>query len=172
MPAQDFAPHGVAIVTGATGGLGWETALGLARAGYDTWLTGRDPGRGAQALARLKKALPSATARFALLDVASLGAIAAFAETVTAPVAILVNNAGVMAIPERATTVDGFERQLGTNYLGHFALTAHLLPHLTAGRVVNVSSLATAAAPFTSMICRCSAATPPGALTAKASSPC
>ncbi len=138
MPA---APE-LAIVTGATGGLGWETALGLARAGHDTLLTGRDAGRGAAALARLQQAAPAARARFALLDVASLASVAAFAATMTTPVAILVNNAGVMALPRRTLTTDGFEQQFGTNYLGHFALTLRLLPHLAGGRVVNLSSLA------------------------------
>ena len=132
----------VAIVTGATGGLGLETAIGLARAGHDTVVTGRDAGRGDAALARVQAAVPGATVRFALLDVASLGSVEAFAATVTGPVGILVNNAGVMALPHRELTVDGFERQFGTNYLGHFALTLRLLPHLGAGRVVNVSSLA------------------------------
>ena len=134
--------RGLAIVTGATGGLGYETALGLARAGYETLLTGRNPNRGAQALAQLQTAAPTATARFAPLDVSSLAVIQAFAATISQPVAILVNNAGVMALPNRELTVDGFERQLGTNYLGHFALTARLLPHLRNGHVVNVSSLA------------------------------
>ena len=134
------ASQGLAIVTGATGGLGYETSLGLARAGYDVLLTGRDAARGEAALARLKT--DHATGRFALLDVASLASVQAFAETVQQPVAILVNNAGVMALPKRETTPDGFERQFGTNYLGHFALTARLLPQLAGARVVNVSSLA------------------------------
>ena len=135
-----LAPQpGLAIVTGATGGLGLETALGLAKAGHEVLVTGRDPSRGAAALARVQAV---GRARFALLDVASLASVAAFAATITQPVGILVNNAGVMALPGRELTVDGFERQLGTNYLGHFALTAHLLPQLRDGRVVNVSSLA------------------------------
>ena len=129
----------LAIVTGATGGLGLETALGLAYAGHEVLLTGRDEARGAAALAKVRAVGP---ARFALLDVASLDSVAAFAATVAEPVAVLVNNAGVMALPRRETTVDGFERQLGTNYLGHFALTARLLPQLHGARVVNVASLA------------------------------
>lgn len=136
------AADGLAIVTGATGGLGYETAVGLSRAGHEVLLTGRDPGRGAKALARLLSANPHAKARFAHLDVASLASVATFAATITSPVAILVNNAGVMALPSRELTEDGFERQLGTNYLGHFALTARLLPRLHGSRVVNVSSVA------------------------------
>ena len=133
------------VVTGATGGLGFETALGLARAGRRVVLTGRDPAKGAAALARLHEAVPGADARFELLDMASLASVAAFAERAAAlgPIEVLVNNAGVMALPHRELTVDGFERQFGTNYLGHFALTGRLLPLLADGaRVVSVSSLA------------------------------
>ena len=133
---------GLAVVTGATGGLGYEIALGLARAGFETMLTGRDAGRGDAAVARVKAAYPAGNVRFGLLDVASLASVQAFADAVTQPVAVLVNNAGVMALPRRELTVDGFEQQFGTNYLGHFALTARLFPKLGHGRVVNVSSLA------------------------------
>lgn len=133
---------GIAIVTGALGGLGYETALGLARAGFEVLLTGRDQKRGDRAVAAVRKAVPGATLRFGMLDVASLASIQEFATVTQDPVAVLVNNAGVMALPRRALTEDGFERQLGTNYLGHFALTARLLPLLRNARVVNVSSLA------------------------------
>ena len=132
----------LSIVTGATGGLGYETALGLARAGHAVVMTGRDAGRGATALRLARAAVPGADIRFASLDVANLAAVKAFAETVTDPIDVLVNNAGVMALPRRELTVDGFERQLGTNYLGHFALTARLREPLRGGRVVNVASLA------------------------------
>ncbi len=137
-----------AIVTGATGGLGWEAALGLARQGATTILAGRNPVKGADALARLLAQAPGAAARFELLDLASLDSVAMFASRVAAAhpaVAVLVNNAGVMAPPRRRVTADGFELQFGTNYLGHFALTARLLPALLASgaaRVVSVSSLA------------------------------
>ncbi len=137
-----------AIVTGATGGLGWETALGLARQGATTILAGRNPVRGADALARLLARAPGAAARFELLDLASLDSVAMFADRIAAAhpaVSVLVNNAGVMAPPKRLVTADGFELQFGTNYLGHFALTARLLPALLAsgaGRVVSVSSVA------------------------------
>jgi NAD(P)-dependent dehydrogenase (short-subunit alcohol dehydrogenase family) len=133
---------GVAIVTGATGGLGLETALGLARAGFEVLVTGRDEKRGERAMARIRAAVPTARLRFAMLDVASLASVREFAAVTTGPVAVLVNNAGVMALPQRALTEDGFERQIGTNYLGHFALTGLLLDRLRGGRVVNVSSLA------------------------------
>ncbi len=139
----------IAIVTGATGGIGYETALGLARRGATTILTGRNPSKGAQALSRLQRTLPDAKARFELLDLGSLAGIARFADAVTAShdrVDILVDNAGVMALPVRAETEDGFERQIGVNYLGHFALTARLKQALCkaegGGRVVSVASLA------------------------------
>jgi NAD(P)-dependent dehydrogenase (short-subunit alcohol dehydrogenase family) len=136
----------LAVVTGATGGLGYETAFALAAAGAEVVLAGRNDSKGANALARLRAAHPGATARFERLDLASLASVAAFAETSLAAgrgIDMLVNNAGVMAPPERHETADGFELQFATNYLGHFALTAQLLPLLRRGaRVVNVSSLA------------------------------
>lgn len=133
------------IVTGATGGLGYATAEGLARAGHRVVLTGRNPEKGEAALQILRRAVPSVTAEFQLLDVSSLQAVAAFCDAWSGPVDILVNNAGVMAYPERRLSVDGFEMQFATNYLGHFALTLRLLPALLearAARVVDVSSLA------------------------------
>jgi NAD(P)-dependent dehydrogenase (short-subunit alcohol dehydrogenase family) len=138
----------LAVVTGATGGLGYETALVLAAAGAEVVLAGRNESKGAHALARIRAAHPGATARFERLDLASLDSVAAFAETLLAAgrgIDLLVNNAGVMAPPERQVTVDGFELQFATNYLGHFALTARLLPLLRCvpgARMVNVSSLA------------------------------
>ena len=134
-----------AIVTGATGGLGYATAEGLARAGHRVLLTGRNPEKGEAALQTLRRAVPSVTAEFRLLDVSSLQAVAAFCAAWSGPLDILVNNAGVMAYPERRLSVDGYEMQFATNYLGHFALTLRLLPALLeakAARVVDVSSLA------------------------------
>ncbi len=136
------------VVTGATGGLGYQTALALAGAGAEVVLAGRNETKGADALARLRAAHPGATARFERLDLASLASVAAFADRLLAEgrgVDLLVNNAGVMAPPERRETVDGFELQFATNYLGHFSLTARLLPLLRragAARMVTVSSLA------------------------------
>ena len=138
-------PGKVAIVTGATGGLGYETALGLARCGATTILAGRNPDRGEAALARIRREIPTARISFALVDLASLASVARFADSIGA-VDILVNNAGVMAPPGRLLTADGFERQIGVNYLSHFVLTARLKDRLCAapggGRVVNVASLA------------------------------
>ena len=138
----------VAAITGATGGLGYETALGLAGANARVILTGRNAAKGREAVQRIRKAYPHALVRFELLDLASLASIQAFAAGMIAQersIHLLINNAGVMALPMREVTVDGFEMQLATNYLGHFALTARLLPLLIRGgrpRVVNLSSIA------------------------------
>jgi NAD(P)-dependent dehydrogenase (short-subunit alcohol dehydrogenase family) len=138
----------LAVVTGATGGLGYETALALARAGAEVLLTGRNAEKGRAAIEQIKRAVPSAQVRFAPLDLASLASIRAFAASMLAtnrPLDLLINNAGVMDLPTRRLTEDGFELQFGTNHLSHFALTGLLLPLLRkaqAPRVVNVSSLA------------------------------
>ncbi|MEP7121986.1 MAG: SDR family oxidoreductase [Byssovorax sp.] len=136
----------LAVVTGATGGLGYETALALAAAGGEVVLAARNPAKGRDALKRILEASPGAKVRFEELDLGSLASVTAFADRLVAQgrqIDLLVNNAGVMALPEKATTPDGFEMQLGTNYLGHYALTARLLPLLRRGkqpRVVNLSS--------------------------------
>lgn len=138
----------LAVVTGATGGLGYELARLLAQSCADVILAGRDEAKGREAARRIRALAPNALVRFEKLDLARLSSIATFAGKLRAqglPVDILVNNAGVMALPDRHLTVDGFEMQLGTNYLGHFALTALLLPLLKASRkrrVVQMSSLA------------------------------
>ena len=131
-----------ALVTGANSGIGYVAARELARAGADVVLACRDPGRAQAALDRLLAAAPGAHARVERLDLADLASVRALAQARTEPLDLLVNNAGVMALP-RAETADGFERQFGTNHLGHFALTAGLLPRLLeseAPRVVTVSS--------------------------------
>ena len=138
-----------AVVTGASGGLGFETALGLARRGAAVTLAARNAAKAGAALERLRAAAPGAEARVGLLDLADLASVRGFAAARcadTRPLDILVNNAGVMAFPTRRTTRDGFEEQFGTNYLGHFALTGLLLPALCrapgGGRVVSLASLA------------------------------
>jgi NAD(P)-dependent dehydrogenase (short-subunit alcohol dehydrogenase family) len=136
-----------AIVTGATGGLGHETALALARAGADVILTGRDERKGQSAIEKIGREMSGAKIAFESLDLATLASIAGFAERMQArpSLDLLINNAGVMALPRRQVTADGFEMQFGTNHLGHFALTARLLPLLrraSAPRVVSISSLA------------------------------
>jgi NAD(P)-dependent dehydrogenase (short-subunit alcohol dehydrogenase family) len=111
-------------------------------------LAGRNHRKGADALVRLRAAHPAALVRFEPLDLASLASVRAFAQTMLAAgsgIDLLVNNAGLMAPTTRQLTVDGFELQFATNYLGHFALTARLLPLLRrvpGARVVNVCSLA------------------------------
>lgn len=135
----------LAIVTG-TGGLGYETALELASRGADVVLAGRNAAKGTESVRKILHEVPGAKIHFEELDLASLASIAAFAERMKAShtaLHVLVNNAGVMAPPARRTTADGFELQFGTNHLGHFALTAQLLPLLRAAnqpRVVTVSS--------------------------------
>jgi NAD(P)-dependent dehydrogenase (short-subunit alcohol dehydrogenase family) len=139
--------HGLtALVTGANSGIGFFTALELGRAGARIVAACRDPARGAEAVARWSGVLPDGSFRIESLDLADLASIRALAARVYAEderIDILVNNAGVMAVPQREVTADGFERQFGTNHLGHFALTALLAPALRrsrAPRVVTVSS--------------------------------
>ena len=136
-----------AVVTGATGGLGYETALALAKAGSEVILTGRDDRKGLSAIEKISREVTAAKVSYEHLDLASLASVADFAQRmhVRQSLELLINNAGVMALPRRQTTADGFEMQFGTNHLGHFALTARLMPLLrraSGPRVVSVSSLA------------------------------
>lgn len=137
----------LAVITG-TGGLGLETALALARAGASVVLAGRNAEKGADATAQIRHVVPSADVRFERLDLASLASVTDFATRFsrqTDSLDLLINNAAVMDPPVRRETEDGFELQLGTNYLGHFALTGQLLPMLRKGkgpRVVTLSSVA------------------------------
>jgi NAD(P)-dependent dehydrogenase (short-subunit alcohol dehydrogenase family) len=121
------------VVTGANSGIGLVAARELARVGARVVLAVRDRGRGEQAAA----AIPGET-EVRELDLASLDSVRAFADAWSGELDVLINNAGVMATPERRTG-DGFELQIGTNHLGHFALTNLLLPSIT-DRVVTVSS--------------------------------
>ena len=136
----------LAVVTGANSGVGLETARRLALAGAEVVLAVRDPERGRQAVAGILAARPPAPVRAEPLDLSRLDSVAAFARRQLdrgRPLHVLVNNAGVMAVPSRRETADGFELQLGTNYLGHFALTGRLLPLLArapGARVVTLSS--------------------------------
>ena len=138
----------LAVITGATGGLGYQTSLALAAAGARVVLTGRNPIKGAAALQRIRALHPSAEISYETLDLGSLASVRDFAERFKRQhdsLGILVNNGGVMAPPTRHVTTDGFELQFGTNYLSHFALTAQLLPLLSQARparVVNLSSIA------------------------------
>src|SRR5215216_5696984 len=131
-----------AVVTGANSGLGLIAARELARKGAAVVLACRNQAKGAAALEQVRAAAPGVQAELARLDLGSLESVRAFAATQAAPLDLLLNNAGVMA-PPRAETADGFELQLGTNHLGHFALTGLLLGALKAAsspRVVTISS--------------------------------
>ena len=135
-----------AIVTGANSGLGFETALALAAAGAHVTLAVRDLGKGEAAAAQIREHAPEARLDVRRLDLADLASIDEFAwlwrEAYPDGLDLLVNNAGIMAIPRRETA-NGFEMQLGTNHLGHFALTGRLLEGIRPdGRIVTVSSQA------------------------------
>ncbi|MGJ9422468.1 oxidoreductase [Aeromicrobium sp. CF3.5] len=136
----------LAVVTGATGGLGVATSIELARHGARLLLTARNPSKAEESVARIIAEAPGADVQVVSLDLADLADAKRAAREVVEQhdrIDILVNNAGIMATPRR-TTVDGFELQIGTNHLGHFAWTAGLWPALVAGqaRIVSVSSLA------------------------------
>jgi NAD(P)-dependent dehydrogenase (short-subunit alcohol dehydrogenase family) len=136
------------LITGANSGIGYQTARELARHGAHVLLGVRDTARGQTAIDRILAESPQAKVAVVSLDMASLASIRTFAAEFVASgsrLDALVNNAGVMALPKREQTVDGFERQFGTNHLGHFALTGLLIPALLkvdAPRVVTVASLA------------------------------
>lgn len=134
-----------AVITGANSGLGLRTAVGLARAGAEVVLACRSEEKGRQALQEVRTLSSSSTdVELRRLDLADLASVRAFADDLSGPVHLLVNNAGIMAVPQ-GTTADGFELQFGTNHLGHFALTGLLLERLReagTARVVTLSSLA------------------------------
>ncbi len=138
-----------ALVTGASSGIGYHTALELARKGAHVLIASRDRGRGEAALTRLQRDVPGARSELCIVDLASLASIRAFATTEIErglPLNLLINNAGVMAPPKQMETVDGFELQFGTNVLGPFALSALLFPLMEkaagAPRVVTIASIA------------------------------
>jgi NAD(P)-dependent dehydrogenase (short-subunit alcohol dehydrogenase family) len=130
LPRQDGR---TVIVTGANSGIGFHAAKALAGAGARVVLAVRDVAKGERAAAGMP-----GTTEVRRLDLADLASVRAFAQAWTGDVDVLVNNAGVMALPEQRTA-DGFEMQFGTNHLGHFALTGLLLGHVT-DRVVTVAS--------------------------------
>ena len=137
-----------ALITGASDGIGLGIATRLAAAGAEVILPVRNPRKGEAAIAAITKAVPDARVSTRALDLPSLASVAALGETLAAegePIHLLINNAGVMTPPERQSTADGFELQFGTNHLGHFALVAHLLPLLRAGRARVTSQVSIAA---------------------------
>jgi NAD(P)-dependent dehydrogenase (short-subunit alcohol dehydrogenase family) len=135
----------IALVTGATGGIGLETARMLANAGAYVILAGRNAEKGVAAIRDIAEGAPRGKVEFEQIDMADLASVAAGAARTMATherIDMLINNAGVMMPPKRQTTRDGFELQFGTNHLGHFAVTGQLLPLLrdSRARIVNVSS--------------------------------
>jgi NAD(P)-dependent dehydrogenase (short-subunit alcohol dehydrogenase family) len=137
----------VAVVTGANGGLGLETARALAGAGAHVVIAARDQDKAARAVAHIHERLPQASLEVVALDLGSQASVRQAVASISAvheTIDVLVNNAGVMGIPEQRTA-DGFEMQLATNHLGHYTLTAQLMPALLrapAARVVTVTSTA------------------------------
>ncbi|MET7247220.1 oxidoreductase [Methylobacterium sp. EM32] len=137
-----------AIVTGATSGIGYEAALALAGAGAEIVIAARDRAKAEATQSAIRRVHPAAVIESRALDTARLASVRAFAAAWAAegrPIDILLLNAGIAAVPRREETEDGFERQLATNYLGHFALTGLLLPHLrqqSGTRIVAVASIA------------------------------
>jgi NAD(P)-dependent dehydrogenase (short-subunit alcohol dehydrogenase family) len=134
------------VITGSNSGIGLEAARELAGAGAEVVLAVRNLKKGEGAAVSITSTHPDAKLEVLHLDLSSLSSVEAFSEDMLArgrPIDILINNAGVMAVPKRQTTEDGFEVQFGTNYLGHFALTGRLLPLLVkteSSRVVSVAS--------------------------------
>ena len=138
----------IAVVTGANSGIGWHTALELARAGGEVVLAARTAAKGEDASGRIRREVPQAKVHVELLDLASLKSVRTFAGRVGASgkIDLLVNNAGVMAIPERKVTEDGFEMQMGTNFIGPFALTGLLMPALLRSSTPRVTTVSSGAA--------------------------
>lgn len=137
-----------AVLTGGSDGIGLVLARRLAAAGADLVLPVRNSGKGEAAVAEIRARFPRASITLHQLDLASLASIADFAGALVTegrPIDVLVSNAGVMTPPERRTTVDGLELQLGTNHLGHVALVAQLMPLLRAGRARITSQVSVAA---------------------------
>jgi NAD(P)-dependent dehydrogenase (short-subunit alcohol dehydrogenase family) len=138
----------IVLITGGTSGMGYEDALALARAGADVIIAARNPERGAEAIARIRESVPDAKVQFEAVDLANLSSVSALAQRLQSKLPrldVLINNSAIMAPPERGTSADGFELQLATNYLGHFALTGLLVPLLRQSqdaRVVSLSSIA------------------------------
>jgi NAD(P)-dependent dehydrogenase (short-subunit alcohol dehydrogenase family) len=147
IPVPDLSGKHV-VLTGGSDGIGLVLARRLAAAGADLVLPVRNRGKGEAAAAGIRARVPRASTTVHDMDLSSLDSVAAFAGTLLdegRPIDLLLNNAGVMTPPERRTTVDGHELQLGTNHLGHFALVAHLLPLLRAGRARVTSQVSVAA---------------------------
>jgi NAD(P)-dependent dehydrogenase (short-subunit alcohol dehydrogenase family) len=132
------------VVTGANSGLGLGLATRIARRGGEVVMAVRNQSKGEAAIDTIRRSVPEANVSLRSLDLASLASVAALGEGLVnegRPIDILINNAGIMTPPKCVTTTEGFELQFGSNYLGHFALTAHLLPLLRAAGAARVTSL-------------------------------
>jgi len=139
------------VVTGANSGTGKEAARRLAGAGARVVLAVRTVAKGEQARDEILAQHPQAQLEVRRIDLADLSSVQEFADGLIndgAPLDVLVNNAGVMAPPKRFATADGFELQMGSNYLGPFALTVRLLPLLLAAKAPRVATMSSAVANF------------------------
>lgn len=145
MPSQKGR---IFLVTGGSSGMGYEDAKALAAAGAQVVIAARNPQRGQEAVERVKQAVPDAKVHFEAFDLADLASVRALGRRLNETLPRLdglINNAAVMALPERKASPDGIEMQFATNYAGHFVLTAELLPLLRKSespRVVTLSSVA------------------------------
>lgn len=145
MPSQEGR---IVLITGGTSGMGYEDALALSRAGAEVIIAARNAERGQQTIERIRQQVPDADVRFEAVDLANLASVRNLATRLNERLArldVLINNAAIMAPPQRKISADGYELQLATNYLGHFALTGLLMPLLREsddGRVISLSSIA------------------------------
>ncbi|WP_410585787.1 SDR family oxidoreductase [Amycolatopsis sp. lyj-108] len=147
IPVPDLTGK-LAVVTGASDGVGLGLANRLAAAGAEVVLPVRNPRKGEAAIARIRRENPDAELSLRDLDLSSLTSVAALADRLAEEgraIHLLIANAGVMTPPDRQTTEDGFELQFGTNHLGHVALVARLLPLLRAGKARITSQISIAA---------------------------
>ncbi|MBO0677867.1 SDR family oxidoreductase [Mycolicibacterium sp. S2-37] len=136
------------VITGASDGMGLGMAARLAAAGAEVIMPVRNTRKGEAAIAEITRVSPGANVSLRTLDLSSLESVSALGDALREegrPIHLLLNNAGVMMPPRRQTTPDGFEVQFATNYLGHFALVAHLLPLLRNGRARVTSQISVAA---------------------------
>lgn len=140
----------IVLITGGTSGMGYEDALALSRAGAQVIIAARNAERGQETITRIRQEVPNASVQFETLDLANLDSVRSLADRLKGRLSrldVLINNAAIMAPPQRSVSADGLELQLATNYLGPFALTGLLMPLLRQSddaRVVSLSSIAAA----------------------------